>query len=507
MTVRIRRAIVALVGVLAGSMLWALSPTASAQQGRSQWDGIYTDAQAARGQALYGEGCAICHGGPLTGTLSAPPLIGGGFTGRWENRPLDDLLTYMQVAMPIISPGGFSRRQNADILAHILKINGVPSGATELSGESAALRAITLLPRPASNARLPPAPAVTLPPPPYVITPVVGAGNGGGRFYTEAQAARGRVAFNRNCAFCHSMDAKLSTPQDWEAPLPRTFGGKFLEKRIDSRSKKLLYPSVFYIFARTYQMPTFNTHAVPLESKADIVAYILQANGYPSGSAELTTDTDAMKQMMLQEFGFEQIFNGRDFSGIKFRLGTNCKSQPEGCASTDPGSVVRIENGTMYCECNVHGYWYTEKKYLNFDLRFDYKFVRPLGWDDSADDSLYQGQGGHFLFVQDPTKETRAVVFDGRHFDMLHIAQGRKGIEDPEALQRVNRPLGQWNSVQIVSKGTQVQAFLNGALISTVADHPDTPNAGHIVVQIEGPPMYWRNVRIRNDDVPAPTGR
>jgi hypothetical protein len=41
-----------------------------------------------------------------------------------------------------------------------------------------------------------------------------------------------------------------------------------------------------------------------------------------------------------------------------------------------------------------------------------------------------------------------------------------------------------------------VKAFLNGALITTIPEHA-AKEPGHIVVQIQGAPMYWRNVRIR----------
>jgi len=36
-------------------------------QERTVWDGIYTDEQATRGEALYGEHCVRCHGATLQG--------------------------------------------------------------------------------------------------------------------------------------------------------------------------------------------------------------------------------------------------------------------------------------------------------------------------------------------------------------------------------------------------------------------------------------------------------
>ena len=51
---------------------WAQPPTAMAQQMKSQWDAIYSEPQATRGQALYVENCAICHAASLAGTDAAP---------------------------------------------------------------------------------------------------------------------------------------------------------------------------------------------------------------------------------------------------------------------------------------------------------------------------------------------------------------------------------------------------------------------------------------------------
>ena len=40
------------------------------------WDGVYTPAQASRGQRTYERACGSCHGVDLKGSMDAPPLIG-----------------------------------------------------------------------------------------------------------------------------------------------------------------------------------------------------------------------------------------------------------------------------------------------------------------------------------------------------------------------------------------------------------------------------------------------
>lgn len=481
---------------------WAQWPTVVAQQVKSQWDGIYSEAQATRGQALYVENCVICHASTLAGTDAAPALTGAGFIGKWHNRPLDELFEFMQTAMPVQSPGGLSRQQNADILAYMLRSGEFPSGQTELTADRGLLRQIYFLAsKPGSGTASPAAPGEPTPTlAARVVEPVQGVGNGGGRFYTDVQAERGRLLFNRHCGYCHSVDPTIqNVPKSGTMGAYNTFGGTYLEVRMDTARHKKLYQSVYYLFTRLAGMPPNDTYSVSQQSKADIVAYILQANGFPSGPNELMTDIEAMKSMMIGEPGFLPIFNGRDFTGINFILGPGCRPAPLGCGKTDPGSVVWVEDGMIACACNVHGIWYTEQKYLNFTLRFDYKFKRPAGWDATRDNDIYQGQSGYFMFVTDVTERRlsdKAVVLDGRHFDVLHAPFAENAIEDNDARLRANKPIGEWNSVEIVARDSMVKAFLNGALITTIPEHP-FKEPGHIAVQIQGAPMYWRNLRIR----------
>src|SRR5260370_38379382 len=60
-----------------------------AQQARTANDRVYSDAQAKRGQALYQERCASCHGEALRGD-SGPPLTGDEFVAAWGSQPLSD---------------------------------------------------------------------------------------------------------------------------------------------------------------------------------------------------------------------------------------------------------------------------------------------------------------------------------------------------------------------------------------------------------------------------------
>jgi S-disulfanyl-L-cysteine oxidoreductase SoxD len=114
----------------------------SAQQSVSVWDGVYTQAQADRGKALYQKQCASCHGADLDGGGTAPPLTGKDFKNNWDGQTAGDLFEKMQTSMPADQPGRLSREQNADILAFLLSSNEFPAGTKELPTDAAVLAKI-----------------------------------------------------------------------------------------------------------------------------------------------------------------------------------------------------------------------------------------------------------------------------------------------------------------------------------------------------------------------------
>jgi mono/diheme cytochrome c family protein len=118
---------------------------AAAQGQKTVWDKVYTSEQAARGEKLYADNCAMCHGEGLAGVEMAPALAGDMFNQNWEGVALSDLLERMRTSMPQNKPGSLSRAQNADILAHMLRVGGFPVGDAPLDGQPGALASIKFL--------------------------------------------------------------------------------------------------------------------------------------------------------------------------------------------------------------------------------------------------------------------------------------------------------------------------------------------------------------------------
>ena len=107
-----------------------------AQPDVSTMSGVFTFAQAARGEETYMTICVACH---PAGTYTT-----AAFKTSWANRPLSDLFSIIKNTMPKVDPGTLTPQETAQVVAYILKSNGVPPGKTELPSELAALKAIRI---------------------------------------------------------------------------------------------------------------------------------------------------------------------------------------------------------------------------------------------------------------------------------------------------------------------------------------------------------------------------
>jgi mono/diheme cytochrome c family protein len=106
--------------------------------------GVYTAEQATRGEAIYKEQCAACHGDNLEGSGPMPPLAGMDFLTNWQGKTLGDLYEKIQTTMPATAPGTLMPPQTADLLAFMLKSSKYSAGSTALEGKMDALLPIQL---------------------------------------------------------------------------------------------------------------------------------------------------------------------------------------------------------------------------------------------------------------------------------------------------------------------------------------------------------------------------
>ncbi len=113
---------------------------------RTVWSGVYTEAQAQRGETAYATHCQACHGAQLTGVGEAKPLGGSAFLSSWNGLTVGDLFDRIRSTMPATAPKSLARETYADVLAYLLKFNGFPAGQTDLPGRVEALADIRIDP-------------------------------------------------------------------------------------------------------------------------------------------------------------------------------------------------------------------------------------------------------------------------------------------------------------------------------------------------------------------------
>ena len=110
----------------------------AASQPRERALASYTTTQAQAGEETYQDVCASCHKPDLAGASDTPQLAGDTFLGMWGGRPATELFAYVNAAMP---PAG--RKPDADglmdVVAYILRKNGMPSGTSRLDSTASGI--------------------------------------------------------------------------------------------------------------------------------------------------------------------------------------------------------------------------------------------------------------------------------------------------------------------------------------------------------------------------------
>jgi S-disulfanyl-L-cysteine oxidoreductase SoxD len=114
--------------------------------------------------------------------------------------------------------------------------------------------------------------------------------------YTAAQAERGKAAYAKHCSECHGADGK-----DGKAtPLV----GDLFMMHWESKS-------VEELFHKTRDtMPRGTPAAVSDKDKLDVLAYVLQQNGFPAGTADLTDDPRLATLQIMPKDGPSPPRNG-----------------------------------------------------------------------------------------------------------------------------------------------------------------------------------------------------
>ena len=102
-------------------------------------------------------------------------------------------------------------------------------------------------------------------------------------FFTKDQSKRGEDIYMKNCAQCHQPDL------GGRAPVPELAGDTFMSHWTNH--------TVADLFKRiSTTMPQGRPGSLSKEAYTDVIAFLLDSNGLPSGGAELKPDEAALQK-------------------------------------------------------------------------------------------------------------------------------------------------------------------------------------------------------------------
>jgi len=105
--------------------------------------------------------------------------------------------------------------------------------------------------------------------------------------YSSDQVARGKKAYAAECASCHgtALEGIDDSPALVGAVFHKKWDGKSVGRLID-------------VTRRT--MPTDTPGTLSRQVCTDIVVYMLDANGFPTGKADLAPDAPDLRQLLIE---------------------------------------------------------------------------------------------------------------------------------------------------------------------------------------------------------------
>ncbi len=232
------------------------------------------------------------------------------------------------------------------------------------------------------------------------------------------------------------------------------------------------------------KIPIFIKDAIELQAHGNHIVYrdIYVKELDPQPIVELSKEE--------KELGFESLFDGQSLFQW---TGNTIDYVPEN------GDLV------IYPKRGGKGNIYTKKEYDNFHLKFEFKLTpganNGLGIRAPLEgDAAYVGMELQLL-------DNTAKVYENLQPYQYHGSV--YGIIP--AKREYLRPLGEWNSEEVIAQGNRIQVILNGETIvdgdiaeataNGTADHKEHPGlfnkTGHIGFLGHGSELRFRNLRIK----------
>jgi mono/diheme cytochrome c family protein len=109
------------------------------------------------------------------------------------------------------------------------------------------------------------------------------------KVYTEVQASRGEELYGRHCAECHGSGLDGDAVTEIPALALDSFMQRWSTRNVDE------------LLARMQRaMPPTAPGSLTRVQYVDLVAYLLRSNGFPPGFDALGTDSERLRQIIIQ---------------------------------------------------------------------------------------------------------------------------------------------------------------------------------------------------------------
>lgn len=159
--------------------------------------------------------------------------------------------------------------------------------------------------------------------------------------------------------------------------------------------------------------------------------------------------------------------------------------------------TIKIVEGEVRLTGKPNGYFATKGKYRDYTLQFEFQYERP---DDLKDESKFAGNSGLLVNIDGPAKVwPKCIEFQLANSDVgvvINVGGAKsKGTYDRKAGKGATKPVGEWNAMEVTSKGGTTTCTLNGVEVSKGTDF--SPEEGQIGWQSEGSPIRFRNLKIK----------
>lgn len=135
-----------LLGLLVSGRVVAQDSSAAAPAERKVSTGVFSSAQASRGETVFKVTCISCH--------AESDYQGEQFALDWVTKTAFDLFDSIRTLMPDDDPGILPRQEYLDVTAYIFSLNKYPTGEADLPGDDDGLKRIRIDAPPGSGLAL-----------------------------------------------------------------------------------------------------------------------------------------------------------------------------------------------------------------------------------------------------------------------------------------------------------------------------------------------------------------